>query len=71
MLFGCPVVDNERAALNISECKALAMGQGLLTYQEILVSYLGGDGATPAVLLERGRKMGVLLECWLTSVNEP
>ena len=71
MLCGCPAVDNERMALNISAYKALAMEQGLLTHPEILASYLGGDGAAPAVLLERGKKMGVLLECWLTSVHEP
>ena len=71
MLFGCPAVDNERAALNISAYKAFAMGQGLLTNPEILASYLGGDGAAPAVLLEYGTKMGVLQECWLTSVHEP
>ena len=47
------------------------MEQGLLTYPAILGSYLGEDGAAPAVLLEHGRKMGVLLECWLTSVHEP
>ena len=36
------------------------MWQCLLTclLTEILASYLGGDGAAPAVLLERGRKMG-------------
>ena len=43
MLFGCPTVDNERVALNISAYKALAMERGLLTYPEILV-YLGGGG---------------------------
>ena len=71
VLFGCPAVDNERMTLNITAYKALAMEQGLLTYLEILAFFLGGDGAAPAVLLERGRKMGVLLECWLTSVHEP
>ena len=64
-------VANERAALNISAYKASAMEQGLLSYPEFLVSHLEGDGADPSVLLEHGRKMGVLLKRWLTSVHEP
>ena len=48
LLFGCPAVNNERAALNISAYKAKAMGQGLLSYQDILAFYLGVDGPSPA-----------------------
>ena len=71
VLFGCPALANERAALNISAYKALSLKQGLLSYPEFVASYLGRDGAACTALLKCARKMGVLLECWLTSDCEP
>ena len=65
------VLRSKKGALNVSVYMALAIGWDLLSYPEILAAYLRGNGATPAVLLESGRKIGVLLECWLTSGHEP
>ena len=64
-LFSCPAVDNEKAALNISAYKALAIRQGLLSYPDILASYLGGWGrpCCPAgAWKENGGAAGVLAD---------
>ena len=37
---------------------------------QILRAYLGRDGSDQVVLLERGRKMAVLLESWLVKCHE-
>ena len=71
MLFGCPTVDNERVALNISAYKALVMGQGLLTYLEILASYLGEGWGGPCCSAGTWKENGGAAECWLTTVHEP
>ena len=47
VLFGSHAVYNERVALNISVYKALAIGQGLLSYPDILASYLRGRWGHP------------------------
>ena len=71
VLFVCPAVANERAVLNISAFKALAIEQGLLTYPEIMASYLRGDGAastySPAgTWMKNGGFAGVLADLFIS-----
>jgi len=48
---------------------SLAKVRGLHVNQAILRAYLGGDWADKGVLLNRGRKLAVLIEAWMTSVH--
>ena len=48
---------------------SLAKARGLHGNQAVLRAYLGGDWADKGVLLNRGRKLAVLIEAWMSSVH--
>jgi len=58
-----------RVKLGVSRYVSLAKVRGLHGNQAILRAYLGGDWADKGVLLNRGRKLAVLIEAWMTSVH--
>ena len=51
----------------MSEYKA----KGPIANVRVLRAYLGGDGSTGKILMTRGRKLGKIIEQWLSSVHEP
>ena len=66
----CPAVRLQRLKLKITMYRTKAKIKGIRSNCEILKAYLGGDGVGKTELLDRGRKMAVLLETWLTA-SEP
>ena len=70
VLFCCPAVARQRRSLKISAYKAKAVTNGQRTPQSVLRAYLGGDGAPKMVLLERGRRMAIVIEAWLLKIHE-
>ena len=69
VILACPMIARERCRLKITSYAAIARRKGWITNLSILKAYLGGDGASKMKLLDRGRKMAVLLDAWL-SVSE-
>ena len=53
--------------VNCSEWSATGTGNEWINSERSWLAYLGGDGSDQVVLLERGRKMAVLLESWLAA----
>ena len=51
----------------MSEFKA----KGPIANVQVLRAYLGGDGSTGQTLMVRGKKLGNMIESWLTTVHEP
>ena len=51
----------------MSEFKA----KGPIANVRVLRAYLGGDGSAGQTLMVRGRKLGKMIESWLTAVHEP
>ena len=66
----CPAVCLQRLKLKITMYRTKAKIKGIRSNCEILKAYFGGDGVGKTELLDRGRKMAVLLETWLTA-SEP
>ena len=54
----------------MSAYKAKAVTNGQRTPQSVLRAYLGGDGTPKMVLLERGRRMAIVIEAWLLKIHE-
>jgi len=54
----------------MSAYKAKAVTNGQRTPQSVLRAYLGGDGTSKMVLLERGRRMAIVIEAWLLKIHE-
>ena len=63
----CPCVAAQRRDFGIAEFHSNSVVRGKKPIWQILRAYLGGDGSDQVVLLERGRKMAVLLESWLAA----
>ena len=57
-------------SLGLSAFKAKAVSQGRMTPQTVLRAYLGGDGSNKMTMLDRGRRMVVILEAWMVKVHE-
>ena len=71
VIFECPMVASLRRELKISNYMAVHKAKGPIANVKILRSYLGGDGSKGKSLMERGRKLGKIIETWLTAVHEP
>ena len=54
-----------RRELKISNYVAVYKTKGPLANVKILRKYLGGDGSNRKTILERGRKLGKIIEEWL------
>ena len=67
MVLVCPCVAAQRRDFGIAEFHSNSVVRGKKPIWQILRAYLGGDGSDQVVLLERGRKMAVLLESWLVA----
>ena len=67
VILSCPTVARERCRLKITSYAAIARRKGWITNVSILKAYLGGDGTPKTKLLDRGRKMAVLLDAWLSA----
>ena len=70
VILSCPALCSLRLKLKITMFRTKAKLKGLRSNCEILKAYLGGDGSGKAELIDRGRKMAVILEAWL-SASEP
>ena len=70
VLFNCPIVSRQRRSLGLTQYKIRILRRGPCTAQAVLRSYLGGDGAEHEQLLERGRRMAIILEAWLIKIHE-
>ena len=70
VLFNCPIVSRQRRSLGLTQYKVQVLKRGPCTAQAVLRSYLGGDGADQGQLLERGRRMAIILEAWLVKIHE-
>ena len=70
VLFNCPIVSRQRRSLGLTQYKIQILKRGPCTAQAVLRSYLGGDGADQGLLLERGRRMAIILEAWLVKIHE-
>ena len=70
VIFCCPAVARQRRSLKLSAYKAKAVSNGQRTPQSVLRAYLGGDGAPKMILLERGRRMAIMIEAWLLKTHE-
>ena len=70
VLFNCPVVSRQRRSLGLTQYKLRSLRRGPCTAQAVLRSYLGGDGADTMQLLERGKRMAIILEAWLVKIHE-
>ena len=71
VIFECPMVASLRRELKLSNYMAAHKAKGPIANVKILRSYLGGDGSNGKSLMERGRKLGKIIEAWLTAVHEP
>ena len=71
VIFECPMVATLRQELKISNYMAAHKARVPIANVKILRSYLGGDGSKGKSLMERGRKLGKLIDTWLTAVHEP
>ena len=71
VIFECPMVASLRRELKLSNYMAVHKAKGPIANVKILRSYLGGDGSKGKSLMERGRKLGKIIETWLTAVHEP
>ena len=65
VLFACPAVSQHRRSLGLAAYKTRLDAPANLSNQQLLRSYLGGDGASKMELLKRGRAMGIIIETWL------
>ena len=62
VILSCPSVEMERRRMRVTNYIIKLKSQGKTTNQEILRSYLGGDGANPEILLHRGKCMSKIIE---------
>ena len=65
------MVASLRRELKLSNYMAVHKAKGPIANVKILRSYLGGDGSKGKSLMERGKKLGKIIETWLTVVHEP
>ena len=70
VIFNCPCVSRQRRSLGLTQYKLNALKRGPCTAQSVLRLYLGGDGADGVQLLDRGKRMAIILEAWLVKVHE-
>ena len=70
VILACPSVELERRKLRITNYIVKLKAQGKTTNQELLRSYLGGDGAEPEILIYRGKCMATIIEMWLYRNHE-
>ena len=66
----CPCVAAQRRDFGIADFHLTYVAHGKKPLWHILRAYLGGNGSDQVILLERGRKMAVLLESWLVKSHE-
>ena len=66
-----PCVSNQRKSFHISNYFATYRAKGPISNINLILKYLGGDGANVKELMDRGRKLKVLIEKWLTSAHNP
>ena len=71
VIFECPVVAKLRRDLYISNFMSEFKAKGPIANVRVLRAYLGGDGSTGQTLMVRGKKLGKMIESWLTAVHEP
>ena len=71
VIFECPAVATVRRELKISNYLAAQKTKGTRSNARILRNYLGQDGSKGKSLLERGKRLGKLIEKWLTATHEP
>ena len=69
VILACPTVARERCRLKITSYAAIAHRKGWITNLSIHKAYLGGDGASKMKLLDKGRKMAVLLDARLSALE--
>ena len=70
VLFNCPIVSRQRRSRGLTQYKLRALRRGPCTARTVLRSYLGGDGAEKMQLLERGKRMAIILVAWLVKIHE-
>ena len=70
VIFNCPGVSRQRQSLGLTQYKLNALKRGPCTAQAVLRLYLGGDGVDRVQLLDRGKRMAIILEAWLVKVHE-
>ena len=70
MILICPCVAVQPRDFGIADYHSSYVVHGMKPLWQILRAYLGGDGSDQVVLLERGRRMAVLLESWLERSHE-
>ena len=71
VIFECPIVAKLRRDLYISKFMSEFKAKGPIANVRVLRAYLGGDGSAGQTLMVRGRKLGKMIESWLTAVHEP
>ena len=71
VIFECPAVATVRRELKISNFLASQKAKGTIANARILRNYLGQDGSKEKSLIERGKKLGKIIEKWLTETHEP
>ena len=66
------VIFNSRQSRSLgrTQYKLNALKRGPCTAQTVLRLYLGGDGADGVQLLDRGKRMAIILEAWLVKIHE-
>ena len=70
VILSCPSVEMERRKMRVTNYIIKLKSQGKTTNQEILRSYLGGDGANPEILLYKGKCRSKIIETWLCRNHE-
>ena len=70
VILSCPSVDMERRKMRVTNYIIKLKSHGKTTNQEILRSYLGGDGANTEILLHRGKCMSKIIETWICRNHE-
>ena len=70
LILICPCVAAHRRDFGIADYHSSYVVHGKKPLWQILRAYLVGDGSDQVVLLERGRRMAVLLESWLERSHE-
>ena len=71
VILVCPCVSNQRRSFHISNYMATYRTKGPISNINLLSKYLGGDGANNKELMDRGRKLNVLIEKWISTTHDP